>query len=491
MKARSGAPGALNKAVVAFGSNMGDRVANIETALARMENEDIHIVKLSSLYETKPMYYDDQDTFLNGVCQIETCLEPLQLLDALQAIENALKRKRIIDKGPRTMDLDIILYNQEYIRHPRLEVPHKLMLEREFVLRPLAEYVYKETLDIHVRKLTQSSILPDDLLPAEFSPATATRSIAQHLAALPEKDDSMSPVTVLNAQLPPIRTHDSARKTHVMAILNLTPDSFSDGGSHTTTDLETMKSTVRSFIAAGADIIDIGGQSTRPRADYLGPEEELKRILPAVRAIREMEEAKAVALSIDTFHADVARQTMLAGVDIVNDISAGVMDDRMLSTVAELGKTIILMHMRGNPHTMTKLTNYPDGVIKGVAQELGERVQAALSAGIPPWRIILDPGLGFAKTQDQNLELLGSLEELRKVANDSATPFTNFPWLMGPSRKGFVGKVTGVEDASGRSYGTAAAVTASIQGGAEIVRIHDVAEMVQVAKMADAIYRQP
>ncbi len=143
MKARSaGAPGGAlnNKAVVAFGSNMGDRVANIETALAKLEeNDEMHIVRLSSLYETKPMYYDDQDTFLNGVCQIETCLEPLELLDALQAIENALGRKRIIDKGPRTMDLDIILYNQDYIRHPRLEVPHKLMLEREFVLRPLAE----------------------------------------------------------------------------------------------------------------------------------------------------------------------------------------------------------------------------------------------------------------------------------------------------------------------------------------------------------------
>lgn len=129
------------KSVVAFGSNLGDRLANIEASLAKMEEKGLHVVKLSSLYETKPMYYDDQDSFLNGVCQIETDLEPLPLLDALQSIENDLGRKRIIDKGPRTVDLDIILYDQDYIKHPRLNVPHMLMLEREFVLRPLAESV--------------------------------------------------------------------------------------------------------------------------------------------------------------------------------------------------------------------------------------------------------------------------------------------------------------------------------------------------------------
>lgn len=139
MKASGALPDALNKAVVAFGSNMGDRIANIEAALAAMKDKNLNILQLSSLYETKPMYYDDQDSFLNGVCQLETPLEPLQLLDVLQGIENDLLRRRIIDKGPRTIDLDIILYNQDYIKHPRLEVPHKLMLEREFVLRPLAE----------------------------------------------------------------------------------------------------------------------------------------------------------------------------------------------------------------------------------------------------------------------------------------------------------------------------------------------------------------
>jgi 2-amino-4-hydroxy-6-hydroxymethyldihydropteridine diphosphokinase/dihydropteroate synthase len=139
MKASTTPSTSLRRAVIAFGSNMGNRVANIEASLTRMRTHGLDIVKVSPLYETKPMYYDDQDAFLNGVCQVETSLEPLPLLDVLQGIENDLGRKRTIDKGPRTIDLDIVLYNQQHIKHPRLEVPHKLMLEREFVLRPLSE----------------------------------------------------------------------------------------------------------------------------------------------------------------------------------------------------------------------------------------------------------------------------------------------------------------------------------------------------------------
>lgn len=331
-----------------------------------------------------------------------------------------------------------------------------------------------------------SSILPDEYLPPQFSQPASRRSISQLLQELPEKDVTMSPVTSLHPEMPLVRAHDVKRQTHVMAILNLTPDSFSDGGLHTDKGLDFIRSSVAKFIASGATIIDLGGQSTRPKADFLTPEEELNRVLPIVRAIREMSEADKVAISIDTFHSEVARQTILAGADIINDVSAGLLDDRMLQTVAELGKTIILMHMRGNPHTMTELTDYPDGVVNGVAQELSERLQAALAVGIPPWRIILDPGLGFAKSYEQNLDLLRSLRQFR-----SFPLLRNYPWLMGPSRKGFVGKSTEVTEASKRSYGTAATVTASIEGGADIVRIHDVAEMVQVTKMADAIYRRP
>ncbi|OCT51060.1 2-amino-4-hydroxy-6-hydroxymethyldihydropteridine pyrophosphokinase [Cladophialophora carrionii] len=160
MKASLPGPDGLNRAVIAFGSNLGDRVANIEAALSRMREPNLRIIKLSALYETKPMYYDDQDPFLNGVCQVETTLEPLPLLDMLQSIENELGRKRTIEKGPRTIDLDIVLYNQDYIKHPRLHIPHISMLERDFVLRPLAEYVKPK---LPVSELTCSGFYPTSI----------------------------------------------------------------------------------------------------------------------------------------------------------------------------------------------------------------------------------------------------------------------------------------------------------------------------------------
>ena len=269
-----------------------------------------------------------------------------------------------------------------------------------------------------------------------------------------------------------------------MAILNLTPDSFSDGSIHSSTDIEALEKTVQGFLKSGATIIDIGGQSTRPNAERVTPMQELERILPVIRHIRSMPEAKNIAISVDTFYASVAEEAVAAGADIINDVTAGELDPLMLPTVAKLQKTIILMHMRGTPQTMTKLTQYPDGIINGVGRELSNRVEAAKAAGISPWRIILDPGIGFAKTQDQNLELLRRLGELRLYKG-----LEGFAWLVGTSRKGFIGKITGVQKADERAWGTAAAVTAGVMGGVEIVRVHDVAEMAQVAKMADAIFR--
>lgn len=269
-----------------------------------------------------------------------------------------------------------------------------------------------------------------------------------------------------------------------MAILNLTPDSFSDGGKHPPTDLTYITETVRNFIASGATIIDIGGESTRPGSTPVGAAEEIARVVPAIRHIRTMPEAANIAISIDTYRASVAEAASLAGADIINDISAGLLDPEMLPTVARLGKSVILMHMRGSPQTMTSLLEYPGGVIPDVAAELGERIAAAEEAGIRRWRIILDPGLGFAKIQPHDLEILRELPRLRAMPGLEC-----FPWLMGPSRKRFIGHLTGVKTPRERVWGTAATVSASVAGGADIVRVHDVREMWQVAKVADAIYR--
>lgn len=296
----------------------------------------------------------------------------------------------------------------------------------------------------------------------------------------------MYPLTALGAGVEPLRSLDPKRRTRVMSILNVTPDSFSDGGVHQPTDLNTLKDTILANIAAGATIIDIGGQSSRPNAEDITAEEEISRILPAIEMIKTLPEAQGIAISIDTYRAKVAEAAINAGAHIINDISAGLLDPEMLPTVARLGCTYIMMHMRGTPSTMQneENTSYPDGLLPTIAYELLRRLDAAREAGIRRWRIILDPGIGFAKTLDQNVELLKRFGELRNW-----TELQTYPWLVGTSRKGFIGKITGVKDAKERVSGTAATVTAAVQGGAEIVRVHDTKEMGEVIRMADAMYR--
>ena len=271
-----------------------------------------------------------------------------------------------------------------------------------------------------------------------------------------------------------------------MAILNLTPDSFSDGGLHSTTDPKPLLDTLRPYTTQqhSVTILDIGGQSTRPHAPQISPDEELSRILPTIKAIRSDPSFQATAISIDTYRASVAAEAIKAGANIINDVSAGQLDPEMLPTIAKLGCTCILMHMRGTPETINTLTSYPDGVINGVGTELLQRAREAEKAGIRRWRIMLDPGIGFAKTQAQNLELLRRFSELRDFEG-----LKGFPWVVGASRKGFIGKITGVGDAKERKWGTATTVAAAVQGGADVVRVHDVREMGEVVAMADAIWR--
>lgn len=269
-----------------------------------------------------------------------------------------------------------------------------------------------------------------------------------------------------------------------MSILNLTPDSFSDGGAHFNIPPSQLADTIRSHIASGTTILDLGGQSTRPGAPQVSSTEEMERVIPAIEVIKSIPEAQNVAISVDTYRADVAEAAIKAGAHIVNDVSAGLLDPNMLSTVAKTGATVCLMHMRGTPETMSSLTSYPDGVVAGVAAELLDRVKEAEEAGIRRWRIILDPGIGFAKNQEQNLELLRGLDTLRRWPG-----LEGFPWLVGASRKAFIGRITGVKEARERVWGTAAVVAAAVQGGADVVRVHDAREMAQVVKMADAIWR--
>ncbi|CAI6337588.1 unnamed protein product [Periconia digitata] len=457
-----------HRAYIALGSNLGHRISMIEEACNKMDlTGQIRVRRTSSLWETKPMYVVDQDKFVNAVCEVKTSLSPLDLLDKLQAIEQNMGRVKVIDKGPRNIDLDILLYNNSKFSNERLQIPHSLMLEREFVLRPLCELIPDKG-----RSGSQAIALSD--------------SLHSHLARLSSSsEEPLYPLTSIGHKLPTISATHPRRGTRVMSILNITPDSFSDSGIHFNKDLHSLSQTVKFMVEQGAAIIDVGGQSTRPNAVQVSSAEEAKRVIPAIKMIRSVTKAENIAISVDTYRADIARQAVEAGADIVNDVSAGLMDPAMLSTVAKAGCTVCLMHMRGTPETMQDLTDYPDGLIETVGRELLDRVRAAEEAGIRRWRIILDPGIGFAKTQDQNLELLRRLDDLRRYPG-----LEGIPWLVGTSKKAFIGRITDTgDDLELRNWGTAAAVTAAIQGGADIVRVHDTVPMSRVAKMADAIWR--
>ena len=327
---------------------------------------------------------------------------------------------------------------------------------------------------------------------ATFAKLLDPKTSTQRSGEKAEPMHSITPLTT-NTLMYPL---DPCRKTLVMSILNTTPDSFSDGESNTL-DPQKLRETAAAHIAAGATIIDVGGQSSRPNAPDVTAEEEIDRILPAIAAIKSLPEAQGIAISVDTYRAAVAEAAIKAGAHIVNDISAGALDSQMLSTVARLGCTYIMMHMRGTPATMQNPENcdYGRDMRTRIVEELNSRVTFALAAGIRNWRIILDPGIGFAKTQDQNLQLLHAplfrrnYESFHKKLSSSHKNLRRMPQLVGCSRKGFIGNITGVVEPKDRVFGTAAAVTASIRGGADIVRVHDVSEMVQVAKMSDGIYR--
>jgi dihydropteroate synthase len=272
------------------------------------------------------------------------------------------------------------------------------------------------------------------------------------------------------------RSFNWGEQTYLMGVLNVTPDSFSDGGEFHAPAAALAQA--QRLVDAGADFIDIGGQSTRPGAEQVSVEEELNRVLPVVKALRSV---LNVPISVDTTRASVAHRAVEVGADMVNDISGGMFDPDMLPVVAELGVPIVLMHIRGTPQTMQQLTEYQD-LIAEIYEFLESRIAAAVAAGIERSHLIVDPGIGFAKTSEQNLEILRQLPIFRSL---------DVPILVGVSRKSFIGRILNQPDPKGRVWGTAAACCAAIAGLADILRVHDVLEMRDVCRVADAIWRNP
>ena len=503
---------------IALGSNLGNRAHHISSALNSMSKLCGSLVRVSQLYVTAPQHVVDQPDFLNAACELHTHLGPAALLSALKGIERDAGRKSAgsVRYGPRVLDLDILIYGEDAFTcetpEGSLTVPHALMLQRTFVLAPLCDIAAT------VRHPTSGQ---------------SARTEFQRLCAAEQGreqggSDSSWGAAQADARLPqrvlPIRADlywPLGKRTYIMGILNLTPDSFSDGGRGFDTDLPLAVQEAEAMVRAGADVIDLGAESTRPGAERVTEEEEMRRLLPVIRAIREAGATSSahgvqtatgdgagargwgssIVLSVDTTRASVAAAAVAAGADIINDISGGTFDDQMIRTAADLDVPLVLMHTRGTPKTMRGMTTYDSGLSEGVVGELKACVQKAHLAGLPPWRLVADPGIGFAKTPAQSIELLHELPTFL----DGTVGATRVPGcrgvnigrcggdccasLVGASRKGFIGQVLSQPDPRRRQWGNAATVSAAIMAGADIVRVHEVNEMRQVALLADAIHR--
>ena len=263
-------------------------------------------------------------------------------------------------------------------------------------------------------------------------------------------------------------------RTYIMGVLNVTPDSFSDGGQFNSSDTA-LKQVAK--MLPYIDILDIGGESTRPQAQPVSAEQECDRILPIIKAVRGA--YPNLPISVDTVKASVAKAAIAAGADMLNDVSAGRFDPEMLPLVGRLQVPIFLMHMQGEPRTMQVHPKYHD-VVNDVKHFLNDAISVAKACGIPKHLIAIDPGIGFGKTLEHNLELLRNLRAFQEIG---------LPLLLGVSRKSFIGKLCDRPNPSDRLFGTIAACSACIAGGADILRVHDPQEIADACRVSDAIFR--
>ncbi len=269
-------------------------------------------------------------------------------------------------------------------------------------------------------------------------------------------------------------TFDFTQKTYVMGILNVTPDSFSDGGLFLDRG-RAVKQALR-MQAEGADIIDIGGESTRPGAEKVLVKDEIKRVVPVIKVLAENLD---VPISIDTYKSEVADAAVKAGASMINDISGLRFDPKMAKVAAKHKVPVVIMHIKGTPQDMQKNPTYK-ALVPEITAYFHECIRIARDAGIQDDMIVLDPGIGFGKTVEHNLEIIRRLKDFKGFEK---------PILLGPSRKAFIGKLLGDVSISEKLEGTAAAIAIGIFNGANIIRVHDVKEMVRVAKIADGVVR--
>jgi dihydropteroate synthase/2-amino-4-hydroxy-6-hydroxymethyldihydropteridine diphosphokinase len=442
-----------------LGTNLANRAVNLRRAAQGLA-AFMTVEAISPVYQTPPWGVTNQPHFLNLCLSGTTKLTALELLRAVKELEQQLGRRSTYHWGPRLIDIDILFYGALILREAALRLPHPAMGERPFVLAPLA-----------------------DLAP-DFPHPENRLTVAEMLTAVDQTGlEKLGSLDDLSWQRPtPFLWGD---RTYVMGILNVTPDSFSgDGLLKRENRVAAAVAQAEQFAAEGADIIDIGGESSRPGGVPISAEQEMERILPVIQAVRR---AVNVPISVDSYRAEVAAAALDNGADWLNDIWGLRMDRALGQLAGERGCPLVLMHNRSQPKDVAQEERlggryvgvaYND-LIADIIAELQESIDLALNAGVKPEQIIIDPGIGFGKTVAQNLQLIRELDQFKALG---------YPILLGSSRKSFIGYTLDLPPEE-RLEGTAATISIGIDRGADIIRVHDVKAMSRVARMTDSLTR--
>ncbi len=391
---------------LSFGSNIGDRDTYLQQAIALL-SEHVFDIKQSHIYETKPCGYDHQNPFLNMVVEAKTTLSPRDLLNFTQHVEHSIERQKSIHNGPRTIDIDIVFYDDLIVNEPDLIIPHPRAYERDFVMIPML-----------------------DLNPNfSFQKPKETYIMKRHIP------------------------------TQIVGILNLSPESF---GSESYIDIPNILERVRVMIEEGADVIDIGAQSTKPGTEQLREEEELKRLENVIPSIKK--KFPNIQLSLDTTRLSCARLAVKQGIDMINDISGGRFSPEILSLIVNTDVKIVIVHSQGDFTSMHAQYTYTD-IIEELKKYFQERIQEMLRAGVRRDQIILDPGIGFSKTSVENFEILKNIKRLKKLG---------YPLYIGLSRKKFISIVLSKPDPKDRDVGSTVLHTLCMDKNVAYVRVHNV-----------------
>lgn len=473
----------FNSVYLGLGSNLGRRFTNIQTSVKLIEEKIGRVMRTSQIYDSpctdeQNKIVGEEQHFLNSVVKVYTSLTPKEVLLQCKEIEKIFKRKpKVKYYEAREMDIDILLYNSEvideHVEGKSLHIPHMGLINRLFVLKPLLDIdrdltIFNKTRNQEEKVITVIKRLLFEhfnihLTDDEIIKGDKLAYLSKTLNISTGKED---------------RTFHLGSKTLLMAIINCSPDSFSKGEEDYDKIIDKLVLNKDKF-----DIVDIGGESTRPGADEVHHEVELQRVAPMIQRIRSHPHLEDSVISVDTRKSYVARKCLEMGANIINDVSGGKFDPEILKVVSEFNVPYVCMHSRTTPDKMMNRTflHYSSNPVDEISQELLHTIMNIRNSHkICDWNIIIDPGIGFSKNLETNLEVIRKLSQFK-------WNFAN-PLLLGHSRKKFIQRILDV-DVDHTLPGDIAITNSAIRSGCNIIRVHDIPGISSAIKMSDALFK--